>query len=42
MEAQVKETYEAPSTQVLEIKTEGIICGSGLNDYNRQIPEDWY
>ena len=27
-----KELYEAPSTQVFEVKTEGVICESGLRD----------
>ena len=26
-----KELYDAPSTQVFEVKTEGVICTSGLN-----------
>ena len=27
-----KELYDAPSTRVMELKFEGIICQSGLND----------
>jgi hypothetical protein len=27
-----KELYEPPTTDVLEVKYEGIICASGLND----------
>lgn len=27
-----KDLYEAPSTRVMELKIEGIICSSGLND----------
>lgn len=34
MEEQLKQTYEAPAVLVVEVKTEGIICGSGnTNDY---------
>ena len=35
-----KETYEAPQVEILEVKSEGIICASsgnpfdGLNEYN--------
>lgn len=28
-----KETYEAPQVEILEVKSEGIICASG-GDYN--------
>lgn len=32
---EVKEVYEAPTVLIIEVKTEGIICGSGsTNDYN--------
>ncbi len=42
MEAKNKETYEAPTMLVAEVKTEGIVCASGgLQDYNRQDAEDW-
>ena len=42
MEAKNKETYEAPTMLVVEVKTEGIVCASGgLQDYNRQDAEDW-
>jgi hypothetical protein len=42
MEAKNKETYEAPTMLVMEVKTEGIVCASGgLQDYNRQDAEDW-
>ena len=27
-----KDLYDAPSTQVFEVKTEGVICESGLRD----------
>ena len=27
-----KETYEAPQVEILEVKSEGIICASGLNN----------
>ena len=33
METIKKEHYEAPSTMVLEVKTEGIVCAS-QQDYN--------
>ena len=33
-----KELYEAPSTRVMELKFEGIICQSGLNDPTDYIP----
>ena len=36
-----KELYEAPSTMVFEVKTEGVICVSGsesLQDYNWNEP----
>lgn len=26
-----KETFEAPQVEILEVKSEGIICASGLN-----------
>ncbi|MBP5335998.1 MAG: hypothetical protein J6Y63_00610 [Bacteroidales bacterium] len=32
MEIQHKEPYEAPAILVVEVKTEGIICASGLNN----------
>ena len=32
MEAKNKETYEAPTMMVVEVKTEGIVCAS-LTDY---------
>ena len=35
MEERLKQPYEAPTVLVVEVKTEGIICGSGsTNDYN--------
>lgn len=35
MEEIHEQAYEAPVTLVIEVKTEGIICGSGsTNDYN--------
>ena len=30
----IKKHYEAPATLVFEVKTEGVICQSGLNDPN--------
>ena len=42
METQPKAPYTAPETEVLEVRTEGIICGSGgLNDYNTQPGQNW-
>ncbi len=35
-----KELYEAPSTRVFEVKIEGVICQSGLNDPTDYIPGD--
>ena len=33
-----KELYDAPSTEVLEVKYEGVICASGdRNDYEETI-----
>lgn len=30
MENKEKESYEAPALQVVEVKTEGIVCQSGV------------
>lgn len=35
-----KELYDAPSTRVFEVKIEGVICHSGLNDPTDYIPGD--
>ena len=35
-----KELYDAPSTRVFEVKTEGVICTSGLNGQLGD-PEDY-
>ena len=42
MEVQsAKQPYEAPSVEVLVVKSEGIICGSGgTQDYN--VPDSPY
>lgn len=32
MNTEHKELYDAPSTIVFEVKTEGVICESGLRD----------
>ena len=32
MNTEHKDLYDAPSTQVFEVKTEGVICTSGLRD----------
>ncbi|MBQ8462470.1 MAG: hypothetical protein IJ543_08710 [Bacteroidales bacterium] len=38
METKLKELYEAPSTEIFEVKQEGVICASpgqaGVQDYN--------
>ena len=46
MNTKHKEFYDAPSIQVFEVKTEGVICQSVLdanrNGYGDAIPvEDW-
>lgn len=35
--------YEAPATEIYEVKTEGIVCGSGgTEDYNHPgSPYNW-
>ena len=32
METKHKDLYDAPSTRVFEVKTEGVICTSGIPD----------
>ena len=34
MNSEQKEFYEAPTTDVVEVKQEGIICASGLDSPN--------
>lgn len=42
MEEKRKELYEAPSTTVVEVKTEGIVCVSGgTENYKRNDPDEW-
>lgn len=42
MEVNDKRPYEAPAVEVLEVKTEGIICSSGgTEDYNKNSPLNW-
>ena len=43
MEAPRIITYEPPVAEVIEIKSEGIVCASGgLTDYNRNSnPDTW-
>ena len=40
-----RELYEAPSTLVVEVKQEGVICASngdaGVQDYHKQSHDDW-
>jgi len=40
MEAKNKETYEAPTTLVVEVKTEGIVCASQLDYRYGGLDED--
>ena len=40
METKHKELYDAPSTRVFEMKIEGVICQSGLDDPTDYIPGD--
>ena len=43
METKQKELYEPPTTDVLEVKNEGIICasgGAGTNNYNWNYPDE--
>ena len=35
-----KELYEVPSIMIFEVKQEGVICASGLNDPTDYIPGD--
>ena len=39
MERKEKEFYEAPSTKVIEVRHEGVICGS-LGDRGNYDPTD--
>ena len=42
METSIKQLYETPSTRVVEVTTEGIVCESGgIENYNRNSQEDW-
>ena len=36
-----KELYDAPSTSVFEVKTEGVICTSGLKNGQLDDPVDY-
>lgn len=40
MEKKKKKTYAAPTTDVVELKTERILCGS-MNDYDYNSPATW-
>ena len=40
MEAKNKETYEAPTMLVVEVKTEGIVCASQLDYRYGGLDED--
>lgn len=34
--------YEAPAIEVVEVRNEGIVCGSGgTEDYNKNSPLNW-
>ena len=45
METKNKELYEAPSTLVLEVKVEGVVCTSGVGanrtGYGDAIEDEW-
>ena len=37
-----KQMYAAPSTEVLELRQEGVVCASiGLQNYTVEEEEDW-
>ena len=33
--------YSAPEVLILEVKTEGVFCQSGVQNYNVQDPVEW-
>ena len=35
------EHYEAPTAQIVEVKTEGVICGSKDPNYNPWNNQNW-
>lgn len=40
--AGTKNLYETPTVEVVELKSEGIVCGSGdTEDYFRNNPANW-
>ena len=41
METKQNELYEAPTMKVVEVKTEGIICGSKDPNYNPWEDKNW-
>jgi hypothetical protein len=41
METKRTDLYEAPATEVVEVKTEGIICGSKDPNYNPWDNQNW-
>ncbi len=42
MDSTQKFSYEAPRTEIVELRNEGIVCQSGgLHNYKRQTEEDW-
>ena len=42
MEKEAKTIYEAPDTDILVVKTAGIICQSGgVEDYDTELPLEW-
>ena len=42
MDMNEKQLYEVPSTMVVEMKFEGVICQSGgTENYNRRDTQDW-
>lgn len=37
-----RQPYEAPAVEIVPVRSEGIICGSGgTEDYNKNSPLDW-
>ncbi len=37
-----RQPYEAPAVEIVPVRSEGIICGSGgTEDYNKNSPLNW-
>lgn len=41
MEESQKHPYDPPVVEVVEVNMEGIICQSGVGDYNQNSPITW-